>query len=120
RSDAALPYRRRALPVAPFSVGRDREVAPTEAMRVVFSESDQLPGLILDQYGDRLVIQALTLGIDKRKALIVDIVRELLQPKAIIERSDVPVRKLEGLPETKGVLVGRVTSRGEWPGHAEG
>jgi 23S rRNA (cytosine1962-C5)-methyltransferase len=76
------------------------------AFRVVFSEADLLPGLILDKYDDYLVVQALTLGIDRRKPWIVEIARELLQPKAIIERSDVPVRKLEGLPETKGVLWG--------------
>jgi 23S rRNA (cytosine1962-C5)-methyltransferase len=73
---------------------------------VISSEGDQLPGLIIDQYGDNLVIQALTLGIDQRKGQIVEILREIFQPRAIIERSDVPSRKLEGLEETKGVLFG--------------
>ena len=79
--------------------------------RVVFSEADLLPGLILDKYDDCVVLQALTLGIDRRKSWIVEIVRELFQPKAIIERNDVPVRKLEGLPETKGVLWGETDGK---------
>lgn len=74
--------------------------------RVVFSEADQLPGLILDKFGDHLVLQALTLGIDQRKTMLVELARELFSPAAIIERSDVPTRKLEGLAEAKGVLHG--------------
>jgi 23S rRNA (cytosine1962-C5)-methyltransferase len=77
-----------------------------ETCRVVFSEADQLPGLILDKFGDHLVLQALTLGIDQRKAMLVELARELFSPAAIIERSDVPTRKLEGLTEAKGVLHG--------------
>lgn len=76
------------------------------AFRLVSSEADQLPGLILDKYGDHVVLQALTLGIDARKDWVVEIVKDLLKPAAIIERSDAPTRKLEGLPETKGVLHG--------------
>jgi 23S rRNA (cytosine1962-C5)-methyltransferase len=83
------------------------------AFRVVFSESDLLPGLILDKYEDQLVLQALTLGIEKRKGWIVEIARELFQPKAIIERSDVPVRKLEGLEECKGVLLGETDGKAQ-------
>jgi len=79
---------------------------PAEAHRLVFSEGDQLPGLILDKFGDCLVLQALTLGIDQRKPMLVGLARELFHPKAIVERSDAPTRKLEGLAETKGVLFG--------------
>ncbi len=96
RLEAALEYRR-----------ENTSMADTEAFRLVSSESDQLPGLIVDQYGDHIVLQALTLGIDQRKGQIVEILREMFQPKAIIERSDVPSRKLEGLAEAKGVLVGQ-------------
>jgi 23S rRNA (cytosine1962-C5)-methyltransferase len=96
---AAANYRRSDIPVA------------TSAMRVVFSESDQLPGLILDKYREHLVLQALTLGIDQRKAMIVEIARELFQPRAILERSDLPTRRLEGLPETKGVLFGNTDAK---------
>ena len=93
RLEAALAYRQRVLP-------------DTTTFRVVFSEGDLLPGLILDKYGDHIVLQALTLGIDQRKAWIAEIARDLFQPKAIIERSDVPSRRLEGLSESKGVLFG--------------
>ena len=105
RLEAALAYRGSGLLAA---TGRDKNVPPTLLMacRLVNSESELLPGLIVDRYGDHLVVQALTLGIDQRKAKIVEILRELAQPAAIIERSDVPTRKLEGLPETKGVLHG--------------
>jgi 23S rRNA (cytosine1962-C5)-methyltransferase len=77
-----------------------------ETCRVVSSEGDQLPGLIVDRYGDQLVLQAMTLGIDQRKSVVVELLRELLHPRAILERSDAPTRKLEGLPESKGVLAG--------------
>lgn len=95
RIEAALEYRR-----------ENTSVADTEAFRLISSESDQVPGLIIDQYGDHFVLQALTLGIDQRKKQIVDILREMFEPKAIIERSDVPSRKLEGLEEAKGVIFG--------------
>jgi 23S rRNA (cytosine1962-C5)-methyltransferase len=85
---------------------RQRVVANATCCRLVFSESDQLPGLILDKFGEHLVLQALTLGIERRKAMIVELCSELFRPKAIVERSDAPSRKLEGLPETKGVLAG--------------
>ena len=93
RIEAALEYRRENTSIA-------------DAFRLVSSESDQVPGLIVDQYGDHLVLQALTLGIDQRKKQIVEILREMFDPRAIVERSDVPSRKLEGLEETKGVIWG--------------
>lgn len=74
--------------------------------RLVHGESDYLPGLIVDRYGDWIVMQALTLGIDTRKEMIAEILAELLSPRGIYERSDVDVRRLEGLPETRGVLWG--------------
>jgi 23S rRNA (cytosine1962-C5)-methyltransferase len=80
-----------------------------ETCRVVFSESDLLPGLIIDRYGDHIVFQALTLGIDRRKKMIAEILQEVFQSRAIIERSDAPSRRLEGLPETKGVVFGETT-----------
>src|ERR1017187_5544799 len=99
RIEAALEYRR-----------ENTSIANAEAFRLVSSESDQLPGLIVDRYGDHIVLQALTLGIDQRKQQIIEILRELLDPKAIVERSDVPSRKLEGLAETKGVLFGETNA----------
>ena len=82
-----------------------------DTYRVVFSEADQLPGLIVDRFGDVLVLQALTLGIDQRKSIIIEVLRDLFNPTAIVERSDVPSRKLEGLTETKGVIAGKLEGK---------
>lgn len=76
--------------------------------RVVFGEADNLPALIVDKYGDYLVIQCLSLGVDMRKGLICECLREIFAPKGIYERSDVSVRKKEGLPEVKNTLFGEV------------
>ncbi len=76
--------------------------------RMVFGEADNLPALIVDKYGDILVMQCLSLGIDMRKQLITDCLIKLFSPKGIYERSDVSVRKKEGLPEIKQVLYGEV------------
>ena len=76
--------------------------------RMVFAEADDLPALIVDKYGDYLVIQCLSLGIDLRKKLICEYLVELFSPKGIYERSDVSVRKKEGLAEVKGLLYGEV------------
>ncbi len=76
--------------------------------RMVFAESDNLPALIIDKYGDILVMQCLSLGIDLRKKLICDCLVKLFSPKGIFERSDVSVRKKEGLTEIKQTLYGEV------------
>lgn len=76
--------------------------------RVVFGESDLLPGLIIDKYDAYLSVQFLALGMDVRKDMIVDILIDLFNPRGIYERSDVSVRKKEGLEEIKGVLYGEV------------
>ncbi len=80
----------------------------TNCYRMVFAEADNLPALIIDRYGDYLVMQCLSLGIDMRKQLICDCLEELFAPKGIYERSDVAVRKKEGLAEVTGVLRGNV------------
>lgn len=79
-----------------------------DSYRVVFGESDDLPGLIIDKYGDYLSVQLLCLGMDVLREVIVDILVELFVPKGIYERSDVGVRAKEGLAEIKGVLYGEV------------
>lgn len=76
--------------------------------RVVFGESDLLPGLIVDKYGDYLSCQFLSLGMEVRKQMIVEILIELFAPKGIYERSDVSVRKKEGLEEVQAVLYGKI------------
>ena len=74
--------------------------------RVIWSESDGLPGLIIDRYGSHLVLQTLTLAMDQRKQLIVEVAKQLLSPSSIIERNDAPIRKAEGLDLVTGVLFG--------------
>ncbi len=72
--------------------------------RWVFGEADFLPALVLDKFGDCVVLQTLSLGMDKFKSLLVEVIVELVQPLAIYERNDVPVRELEGLPQQTGFL----------------
>ena len=78
------------------------------AYRAVFGEADDLPALIVDKYGDYLSVQFLSLGVDRRKKLIVEALAEEFHPKGIFERSDAAVRKKEGLEERTGVLFGEV------------
>ena len=85
---------------------RARIVVGATASRVVFGEGDLLPGLIVDRYGDVLVLQALTLGIDRRTPMLVAILRDLLGPRGIFARNDPAVRRLEGLPRESGWLCG--------------
>ena len=79
--------------------------------RLIFSESDFLPGLVVDKFGDVLVVQSLCLGIERWKDVIVDALRETVSPVGIYERSDVPVRRLEGLEQTTGLMWGDVPDR---------
>ncbi len=81
-----------------------RNTLDFNSCRVVFAEADFLPGLIVDKYSDYLSCQFLSLGMENIKKDIVSILIELLNPKGIYERSDVSVRKKEGLEETKGFL----------------
>jgi 23S rRNA (cytosine1962-C5)-methyltransferase len=81
------------------------------AYRLVNAESDGLPGLIVDRYGDYLVIQALTLGIEVVKEHIVAALVDLLKPAGVYERSDVDVRDREGLPASVGLLWGDMPPR---------
>lgn len=83
-----------------------RELGYDNSYRVVFSESDELSGLVVDKYGDYLSVQFLSLGMELLKKDIVDILVEIFKPRGIYERSDVPVRAKEGLPEVKGFLYG--------------
>jgi 23S rRNA (cytosine1962-C5)-methyltransferase len=87
------------------NIQHDRGVP--NAYRLVNAESDALPGLIVDRYGEWLVIQALTLGIDRRKQMIAKLLMDLLSPGGVYERSDVDVRAKEGLPPNTGLLAGR-------------
>ena len=72
--------------------------------RLVYSEADFLPGLVVDIFGGYLSFQTLTLGIDRWKETIVDTLKELVAPKGMYERNDAPVRSLEGLSQKAGYL----------------
>lgn len=76
---------------------RERSGLTFDLCRVVWSESDGLPGIIVDRYGAHLVLQTLTLGMDQRIDLIVEVLCELLSPESITLRNDSPMRKAEGM-----------------------
>ena len=116
-------FKRRIAQAAEY---RARRGVDPKLCRVVWSESDGLPGLIVDRYGDHFVMQTLTLAMDMRRELIVDAIEEcsaslwLASEKAasethalpcIIERNDAPVRKAEGLELRTNVLAGSVGSQ---------
>jgi 23S rRNA G2069 N7-methylase RlmK/C1962 C5-methylase RlmI len=65
--------------------------------RLIWSEADSLPGLVVDRYNDLITIQALTCGMDRRLATIIDVLQRLLHPREIVLRNDASTRKLEGL-----------------------
>jgi len=87
---------------------RQRVVPDSEAYRLVYGEGDQLPGLVIDRYGDYFTVQTLDQGMDCAKAEIVSCLEELFAPRAIVERNDVAVRKRESLPLQAGVMKGEV------------
>jgi 23S rRNA (cytosine1962-C5)-methyltransferase len=82
--------------------------APEPARRLIWSESDDLPGVVVDQFGDTLVVQVQTLAMEKRSALLGDVLAEVLKPAEIIFRNDVPIRRLEGLPMEVHTRSGKV------------
>lgn len=85
----------------------------SNACRVVFGDSDGLPGLTVDKFGDYLSFQIVSLGMERWKQTVVDCLAELFQPKGIYERDDVPVREKEGLPQITGCVYGDVPERVE-------
>ena len=93
RIGAALAVRRKHLPRA-------------GSFRVVNAESDFLSGLIVDKYADVLVVQISSLGMEQRKALIVEALQTLFSPRAIVEKNEASFRKFEGMTESAGLLAG--------------
>jgi 23S rRNA (cytosine1962-C5)-methyltransferase len=86
-----------------------RSVAPgADACRLVHGEGDGLPSLVVDRYGDYLVLQTLSQGSEAAKDEVVRLLVELLAPKGILERNDPRVRTLEGLEQRVGLLFGEV------------
>jgi 23S rRNA (cytosine1962-C5)-methyltransferase len=100
RLERALAYRREVV--------RD-----TDAMRLVAGEADGFPGLIVDRYGDFLVVQSLSSGIDRMFDEIVSLLMDRISPRGIVARNDLHVRSLEGLPRNVAVVAG------EHPGELE-
>lgn len=85
---------------------REQIVEGARAYRLVAAEGDLLPSLIIDRYAECFVLQTLSQGMERLKPTIVEILREHFAPLCILERNDVAVRGLEGLPEQTGVLAG--------------
>jgi 23S rRNA (cytosine1962-C5)-methyltransferase len=108
RQDLDLDFFKRRI--AQASEYRDRRNVDSKLRRVVWSESDGLPGLILDRYGDHFVLQTVTLAMDLRKDLIVRAIVDLFGSVTIIERNDSAVRKAEGLDLRTGVMEGPAPS----------
>ena len=96
RLDEALAYR--------------GKISPGTARRLVWSESDGLPGLIVDRYDDVLVLQTLTLAMARRESVLTELLAEKTGCATILARNDAPVRQLEGLPLERTVLRGEYTA----------
>ncbi len=92
---------------------RKSVVSNTNAYRLVHAEGDLLPGLIIDRYGDCFALQTLTRGMEALKPLWAELLVEEFQPRLIVERNDVKVRQLEGLPMISGTLHGDSNSASE-------
>src|SRR5450830_1882139 len=84
----------------------------SDAMRLVHGESDGLPGVIADRYGEVVVLQLLSAGAERWRTELSDGVRELTGCACVFERSDADVRELEGLPARSGVLYGALPAAG--------
>ena len=108
RQDLDLDFFKRRI--AQANEYRDRRNIAPQLRRIVWSESDGLPGVILDRYGDYFVLQTLTLAMDQRKKLIVKAIIDLFGSVTIVERNDSPARKAEGLELRTGVLEGPAPS----------
>jgi 23S rRNA (cytosine1962-C5)-methyltransferase len=102
-------FKRRIAQAAEY---RDRHHVDPELRRVVWSESDGLPGVIIDRYGANFVLQTLTLAMDLRRELIADAIMEIFGEVTVIERNDAPIRNLEGLELRGGALKGVAPSDG--------
>jgi 23S rRNA (cytosine1962-C5)-methyltransferase len=116
RLEAAINYRTSSVFRAEVPLGEShiQTAAPhlsLTALRLVHGESDGLPGLVVDRYEDSLVVQFLSAGPERWRETIADLLLELVDIRHILDRSDVDVRKLEGLPKRVGPI------RGDPPDH---
>ena len=92
---------------------RERVVAQTNAYRMIYGEGDRLPGLIVDRYDQTLVMQTLSYGMDRLKALLAELLANELRIAGVYLRNDVKSRQLEGLPLERGFLRGDGPTRVE-------
>jgi len=86
---------------------KDWSRGKTNAYRVINGEGDFLPGLIVDRYGETLVLQCLTAGMDRLKEMLINLLVKDFRPRSVYERSDVATRSEEGLAEQSGLLYGK-------------
>mgnify|MGYP001059033014 CR=1 FL=1 len=80
--------------------------ASTNAFRLVNAEGDGLPGLVADLYGDVLVVQVATLGMERLKPIVLEALTAAVRPRSVLERSALPARREEGLPDAEALLAG--------------
>ncbi len=107
RIDAALSLR--SIPcLVKRNAAEGDALQVSDARRLIHAESDHLPGLIVDQYGEFLVFQSLTAGSEYWRDVLLDLLVSKTGVKGIYERSDADVREMEGLPVSKGILRGSV------------
>ena len=90
-----------------------RTFADLRSCRLIFAESDRLPALIADVFGSTVVIQCMSLGMERFKQDVIDAIVDEIHPDGIWERDDIPVRKLEGRDMKTGLLYGNVPDRVE-------
>jgi len=98
-------FRRKLLAATDY---RQKIYGDLPALRLVHGEGDGLPGLVVDRYGDVLAIQLLTLGMERRKSLILEALLDIFSPRAVVARNDVAVRELEGLDRAVELLHGEL------------
>jgi 23S rRNA (cytosine1962-C5)-methyltransferase len=94
---------------------RERILPVASTYRLVYSEGDFFPGLIVDRYGDYLAVQSLTLGIEQRIEMILDLLMEIFEPAGIVCRRDAPSRAYEDLPLLEPLVRGEMPERVDAP-----
>ena len=90
---------------------REAALPGERVLRAVYGESDFLPGLVVDRYGDHLAVQVLTLGMERYQDLVREALERVLAPRGVVRVADSPLRALEGLPLERGVWWGEVPER---------
>lgn len=108
REDVPIDRAFFAARLAQAEAYRKQVVENSDAYRVVYSEGDLLPSLIVDRYGDYIVLQTLSQATERLKPKLIDVLVEMFSPKGIVERNDPRVRLLEGLDQRVGVVYGEV------------